>query len=659
MPTGTLPTNRYPEERRLATVLFADVHGFTAVAEQLDFEIVSTMLKEIWSRLDRVVEEHNGYVDKHLGDGVMAVWGAPFAGDNDAEQAVSAGLDLIKALDEFCQSTTIPGAENMQLRVGINTGLVFAGYVGKRDEYTVLGDIVNVASRLEQSADPGTVVIGENTLRMVRGGFRVKRLDPAHVKGKAEKIQLYAVEGVIESPGRVRYQSADSLVTVMVGRDEELENIVEQYEKAFELPTPSMMLVSGEVGIGKSRLLMEFGNLLEQADRDISVLTTRGLSQASRIPFYLWRMLLRSRFGVKDDDSASEASEKWRQGIDSIWEAGPQEEKLEATQVIGDLIGLSNEVSCVSEEQMQRVSYLMRELLGRAAAHRRLVLLFDDLQWADRESLALLNNLMTGNDPPLQALVVAAARPEFLQQQPQWRNLAHILELGPIAFSAEMVGKAYPDFTTGLPSSILNEIAHRAEGNPYFLEEVVKSLVKSGMLHEGATDTRKVHQRLLSQVPESLRATLQVRLDSLSREARAVALLASVVGRVFWVGAVLEAARSKPMPGSTPMINIPESVIGRFVQDGLRQLVRAELAFPRSGSHFSEEQEYIFKNSYLRDVAYSLIPNRNRAQYHRAVAEWLKRKTDPAYQAMARDHERNAIASEKIATGSLPEVKET
>ena len=179
--------------------------------------------------------------------------------------------------------------------------------------------------------------------------------------------------------------------------------------------------------------------------------------------------------------------------------------------------------------------------------------------------------------------------------------------------------------------------------------------MKAGLLQPGQ-DPQEVQARFISQIPESLRATLQARMDNLSREARTVALLSSVIGRIFWVGALLAAARSKPLPGATPLINVPDPVIDRFVQDGLRQLVRAELAFPRSGSKFSEDQEYIFKNSYLRDVAYSLIPNRNRAQYHKAIAEWMRSKPDPAFQAMAIEHEASANQTGKVATGSLPSL---
>jgi class 3 adenylate cyclase len=653
----SMPTKlnqHYPEERRLATVLFADVQGFTALAEQLDYETVSDLINGLWKWLDKVIETHDGYIDKHLGDGVMAIWGAPFAGDKDAEQAVAAGLALIKALDEFCQLTPIQGAETLKLRVGINTGPVFAGYVGTRNEYTVLGDTVNVANRLEQIAAAGTVAIGENTLRLVRNSFRVKRLEPTRAKGKTELVQPYAVEERLISQGRIRYQSADSLVTNMVGRDEELAKLKSLYEKAFEAQKPQMALVSGDVGIGKSRLMMEFGNLLEDNGENTNIISTRGLAQTSRIPYYLWRTLLRNRFDVRDDDPTPAASEKWARGIESVWEYEPQDTKGEITQVLGEMIGLSRQNNPGESDNLKRIFFLTRELLRCLSKHKRLVLLFDDLQWADRESLHLLALMLSTSEPPLQTLIIGAARPEFLKNQTQWHNLTRVISVEPLAITPELVRQAYPDLQS-TPAPVLQEIALHAEGNPYFLEEIVKTLLKGGLLDDNL-NSQEIHNRLLAQIPESLRATLQARMDNLSREARTVALLASIVGRVFWVGAVLAAARSKPLPGATPMVNIPEPVVERFIQDGLRQLVQAELAFPRSGSKFSEEQEYIFKNSYLRDVAYSLIPNRNRAQYHAAVAAWMGRKLDPAYKAMAREHEQSAVEAAKVSTGSLSPI---
>ncbi len=665
MPVDSL---RFPEERRLATVLFADVQGFTALAEKLDFETVSDLLKGIWEQLDKAIENHNGYIDKHMGDGVMAIWGAPFAGENDAQQAVATGLDLIRALNDFCENSHISGAKTLKLRVGVNTGAVFAGYVGTRREYTVFGDTVNVASRLEQIAQAGTVVIGENTLRMVRNSFRVKRLEPTMAKGKTELVQPFEVEGMLSLTERVRSQNAGNLLTNMVGRNNEMQKLWKMYEQSFEGSKPSMALINGDVGIGKTRLVMDFGNLLESKGEKVSILSTHGLSQTSHNPFSVWRVLIRSRFGIRDDDSQHEGLNKWKHGLNSVWTEDGQGQKAEAAYVLGKMIGISDTGEGQQtikaenrEELLAHIISLSRELLRRISLKRRLVLFIDDLQWADRESLLLLANLLTSEEATFNTMIVGAARLEFLKKNSQWHNLARVIHLHPLEITPALINQAYPDLHF-LPQDILEDVAQHADGNPYFLGEIINNLVKGGLFaQQSGMDALEIRNHLSTQIPETLRATMQARMDNLSREARTVALLASVVGRVFWVGAVLAAARSTPLPGSTPILNIPEAVVDRFTQDGLRQLVRADLAFPREGTKYSNEQEYYFKNSYLRDVAYELIPNRNRAQYHKAVATWaLEYSThiqDPAqrftFESTARDHEDKATFCAKITTGTL------
>jgi len=232
-------------------------------------------------------------------------------------------------------------------------------------------------------------------------------------------------------------------------------------------------------------------------------------------------------------------------------------------------------------------------------------------------------------------LVLGGARPEFLRQFPRWTNITNLITLPPLMANAKTVASAYPELRK-TPEAVLSELAVKSEGNPYFLEEMVKTLLKTGLREDQPTDV--ILAQLRSQLPDTLRATLQARLDSLSREARSVALLASVVGRVFWVGPIMAAARTTAGFGTGPLGVMPSLVIDRVVQDGLRQLVRAEMAFPRAGSQFSQEQEFIFKNTFLRDVAYSLIPLKSRTHYHLAVAHWLADHADADYKVMAAEH---------------------
>lgn len=642
--TSPLNPSRYPEERRFATVLFADVTGFTALAEKLDFEMVSDLIKGIWLRLDTVIGSYNGYIDKHTGDGVMVVWGAPYAGDDDAERAVSAALAMQASLDEYASQSTIPGADKLRLRVGINSGSVFAGYVGIREEYTVIGDTVNVASRLEEFAEPGTVIMGDNTYRLVRGAFQVRRLLPFNVKGKTEPLTAFLVERRILSPTRVRYGSTESLETCLVGRELEQAQLSSFYEQAARSESPIMVLVAGEAGLGKSRLMMEFASRLETDNQNVTLLSTRALAQTSRVPFYLWKSLWLARFGLREEEPEEITRAKFLRELQRLWggQLGPIS-VMEVAHLVGSLIGLDwpeSKYLAVFEQdpeaRLQRAYELTRVLLQRMCMARPTLLLLDDLQWADQGSLDLLASLFQPSDKPLSLLVLGGTRPEFLRQSPRWTNLANLITLSPLTTNARMVATAYPELHA-LPETVLSELAVKSEGNPYFLEEMVKILLKFG-LRDDHHDPELILAQLRSQLPVSLQAMLQARLDSLSREARAVALLASVIGRVFWVGPIMAAARTAAGFGTGPLGEMPSLVVDRVVQDGLRQLVRAELAFPRAGSQFSQEQEFIFKNTFLRDVAYSLIPLKNRSQYHLAVAHWLADRADADFKVMAAEH---------------------
>ncbi len=507
--TSPLPTFLYPEERRYATVLFADVQGFTALSEKYDFETLSNLIKDVWLKLDTVIEAHGGFIDKHIGDAVMAVWGAPYAGENDAERAVTTGLAVQEAMKEFAIEFERPGAGELRIRVGINTGLVLSGYVGLRNEYTVMGDTVNVSNRLENFAEAGTVVISDATFRLVRGIFQVRRLaTPLQLKGKTEPVQAYLVDGVMPQPSRLRYRSSDSLETCMVGREVEMERLTSLYQQAVQSDQPTMVLVTGEAGLGKSRLLMEFTSSLEVNENGVTLMSARSLAQASQVPFFLWKSLWYLRFGLQDSDPSEVAREKFMREVQRLWgfQLGPAS-SVEAAHLIGSLIGLSWPESTFlmsfennPQGRVKRAFELTRELLRRICAYRPTVILFDDLQWADNSSLELLAYLFEPADLALQLMILGGARLEFARQHPQYLNIAYILQLEPLPVEPGIVGAAYPDLRT-LPDEVLLEIADRADGNPYFMEEMAKSLVKAGMNQESLS-TEDMLNRLHSNPPE-------------------------------------------------------------------------------------------------------------------------------------------------------------
>jgi len=637
----------YPEERRLATVMFADVQGFTALADQLDFEVVGDLIREIWGLVDKVIESHGGYIDKHMGDGIMVVWGAPHAREDDAAQAVAAGLGLLETLENFTKNSRNQHVRELKMRVGVNTGQVLAGHVGARGEYTVLGDTVNIASRLETTADPGRVVIGENTFRLVRGLFRVRRLEPLQVKGKPQPVRAFLVEGTIEHPSELRYRSWGGLETCMVGRDIEMVQLLRCYQTSIQTQAPVLAIVRGDAGLGKSRLLMEFTSQLEMSVTNLMVLNSRSLTQANRAPYFVWKLLWHQRFGISESDSEEVAREKFIEGVQNVW--GNRQGMVSAIEVahlVGSLTGLDwidspflEPLANAPEARANRAFQLTRELLKRCCANGPTILILDDLHDADSGSLDLLEYLMEPTkDLPL--LLIGATRPGVLRKRRELHNAATLVALKPLPLDAQLVAQAYPAIEE-LPLATLSEIARISEGNPYFMEEMVKSLTQASAVTATATP-EQAHNPGYYHLPDSLHATLQARLDSLSPAARNVALWASVVGRVFWVGAVGAVARQPVGTGLLGSLGAaagaPSPELQTQIVEGLNELVRAELAFPRSGSLFTGEQEYIFKHSLVRDVAYSLLPHKHRRPYHLAVARWLTKFAAADFAAAIADH---------------------
>lgn len=633
----------FPEERRWATVLFADVAGFTQLSERMEFESISSLLKEVWLRLDDVIWKYGGFIDKHLGDGVMAVWGAPYTGESDAERSVSAGLALVNAMRKFTTESEKPGVQNLVLRVGINTGPVLAGYVGAKEEYTVLGDTVNIAKRLEQMADSGRVLIGENTYRLVRGDFKIRLLGPITFRGKTEPIRAYIVDEKREFSTKVRYQSEEMLHTSMVAREYEIQKLTALFHQAINFRKPSIVLVSGGVGIGKSRLLLEFTNMLEESEPHLTLITTRALQQTSKDPFFMWKSLWQNRFGILDDDSSDVFLEKFENGMRSLWGVeADTDEAMEATYLIGSFVGVNwpgnpylTEYLNKPDLKVAKVFELTKKLFAHIGSIGPVVLLFDDLQWADNLSLELIKYLVKPGPDRIPLLILGGVHNEFLAENINWRNIGEIISLKALPNNAEIARLAYPDLAN-ISMDVLAEIAKISDGSPLYMEEIVKGLIKSGVIYSDKT-SQDLITILRHNTPNSLQAMLQARLDSLPRGARTIALMASVVGRVFWVGPVLAAARSASYTG-TGLLKLRPPMIERVVQDGLRKLVQSELTFPRAGTHFSEDQEYIFKHSLFRDVTYNLIPQKYLPQYHLAVARWLVIRQDTKYKIMAADH---------------------
>jgi class 3 adenylate cyclase len=388
----------FSEERRLVSVLFADIVGFTSFADLADVEVIGDLIRDIWQVLDRVIERHGGRIDKHTGDGVMAIWGAPIAKDDDAEKAVIAGLDLLKAFDQFSANSNMTEVQKLKLRVGINSGLVLSTYVGTHGEYTVIGDTVNVANRIENEAEPGTIWIGESTYNLVKGAFEVKNIGPLKLRGKMDQTNIYQVLGINIHKRRERFISYGGLKSNLVGRERELEEIDRSYAEVRRNQIPKLVLVVGEAGIGKSRLMMEFTKRKEMAGEKLFLLSGRALSQTNKVPFYLWKSIFYNLFDIKEDDEPGQAKEKLSNRLREIL---AEESALSDFNKVVDsfaiLLGLPKDTGVDTEEYDLDAAFSRIISLIRGWANRNLVIMIiDDLQWADSASLELVSKILQG-----------------------------------------------------------------------------------------------------------------------------------------------------------------------------------------------------------------------------------------------------------------------
>ena len=640
-------TSRYPEERRLVTVMFAVIQGLNALVERVELDTVREVVREAWPRLEGVILQQGGYISKHMSDVVMAVWGVPTLGENDAERAVKAALEVQKIITDYTKSAEKPGLEGLKLRVGLHTGPAYAGYVGMQNDYTVMGEVVNIAFRLADMADAEAVLITDTTYQAVRGAFQVRKLPPVQLRGVAKLVEPYLVQDVQATSGRARYGSLDSLQTRMVGRAADVDRVGGLYQQILRSGQPGMVLVTGEPGIGKSRLLMEFAGLLESNSSSFYLMSARALAQTAQVPFYVWKLIWYNRFGIQLDDSPALANEKFLREFQRVWgrTLGPVP-LLEAAHLVGSLLGLEWPNSPYlapyannPQGRVERAFELTGELMRRIATSRPTMLMLDDLQWMDQDSLKLLLFLLKNPSKEMVPLfILAGTNPEFLDSpagEGKIADLGQVVTLGPLPVVPESVTGAYPSLTS-LPEHVLSPLVRYSRGNPYFLEEIVRMLLKTGEDDSEAV-LYETLARLHAQPPESLTAMLKTRLGDLPRLARAAAMLASVSGRVFWVGGIEAAVRAFVGKRTDLHLTVPSVLAGQSIQEGLRLLVKAELAFPRANSTYSSEQEYIFKHDLLRDAAYSLIPAGYRTQYHLAVGYWLLNHSTPDFKIMAAD----------------------
>ncbi|HET7377986.1 MAG TPA: adenylate/guanylate cyclase domain-containing protein, partial [Anaerolineae bacterium] len=386
------------QQRKQVSVLFADVSGFTAMSETMDPEEVSATMNALWRRLDTAITSHSGKVDKHIGDAVMAIFGAPTAHEDDPERAVRAALDMQSELNQFRESAHFDSARALQMRIGINTGPVLLGTVGTTSEYTAMGDTVNLASRMEHAAPVGGILISHDTYRHIRGVFEVAPLAPISVKGKTDLIQVYVVKSAKPRAFRVSTRGVEGIETRTIGRESELDRLQEALHHAKEHHKTHLVTIVGEAGVGKSRLLYEFTNWLQLQPDSPFLSRGRATHEMMNLPYSLIRNMLAFQFEIQESDRSSEARNKLERGFADIM--GPDSAVM--AHFVGHLIGLDfssspylqgilNEARQIRDLAFHYVAQLFTEVTRE---HQVAVIVLEDIHWADDGSLNLVDHLI-------------------------------------------------------------------------------------------------------------------------------------------------------------------------------------------------------------------------------------------------------------------------
>ncbi len=607
--------------RKLATILFMDIAGHTALVRDLDPEDQMTLIDPLLARMASEIDAFGGHVARFQGDGFKAVFGLPIAHENDATHAVRAGLAIQAAAGAIAAELQAErGLAGFKVRVGITTGMVYSG--GETEgEDTIKGSAVNLAARLESAAEPGTVLISHDTYRHVRGIFDVEPRDPVQAKGFDRPVPVYRVLRAKPRPFRRGSRGVEGIETRMIGRDGELKILQDAYYTSSEEQVHQAVTVVGEAGLGKSRLLYEFENWVDLLPEKVWLFKSRAQQEAQNNPFALLRDLLAFRFEIQTDDSANQVREKLARGIQDGLGTDHQAEMK--AHFIGQLLGYgfeqSEHIQAAQGDPQQVRDRAMRYLLEYFQAltsRQRVLLLFEDIHWADDRSLDVINQFgYQLADLPM--LVVSAARPGLFDRRPHWgegRKEHTCVQLRMLTQRASRgLVKEILQKVDDIPAPLEDLIVEHAEGNPYFVEELIKMLIELEIIRPAEGGWTIAFEELERfQVPQTLTAILQARLDGLPEGERVLLQRASVVGRIFWdeLLAYLQQADSRAA-GDVKL------------STSLAALRTREMIFRRELSAFREAAEYLFKHDLLREVTYESVLLRLRERYHDLVAGWL------------------------------------
>jgi ABC-type oligopeptide transport system substrate-binding subunit/class 3 adenylate cyclase len=608
------------EERKVVTVLFADLVGSTPLGERLDPEEVRLIVGEAIARIVRRVDAYGGTVKDLAGDGVLALFGAPTAHEDDAERAVRTGLAVAEEIAEYgTEVARAWGVEPLEVRVGVATGPVVVGEIGagSRVEYGATGDAVNTAARLQGAAEPGTVLVAASARRAVEPLFEWGDQRSLDLKGKAEPVVASVALGAHDPGTKVR--GVEGAQARMVGRERELGTARDALE-AVLAGAGGVLIVTGEPGIGKSRLLAEIHDLAVTlpSERPLTWLEGRCVSYGETLPYWPFRDLLRRWLGVSADDPEIRVRVALRRSVDRVF--GPRAD--EAAPYLAAMLGLRPEpdaearLATLSPEALQyRTFEVVHHLVEHLAARGPVVVALEDIHWADATSLQLVERMLPLAEGSA-VLLVVAMRPE--RDHPSWavkdaagRSLPH--RTAEIALEA-LSGRADDELLHALigegvlPPDVEARVLAGAEGNPFFLEELVRSLADAGALVHGDDGTWRFDHEVEVVIPASVEKVLLARIDRLTPAGHRTLTAASVLGRQFGAPMLTALLEAEGEPA--------DAVEGALTVLQRLDLIRLERRWP--------QPELRFKHVLIQETAYRTLVGAERRRLHRRAAEWLE-----------------------------------
>src|SRR3981081_2661464 len=525
--------------RRTITVLFADLSGFTTMSERLDPEVMQTFQNELFEELTAAVQGFGGFVDKFIGDALLALFGAPAAHEDDPERAVRAALDMIRRTTQLGERSKVCAGSPLILHIGINTGHVVAGALGAgaTKSYSVTGDTLNTAQRLQSMAPSGEVLVGPLTFRLTRHAFSYESLGDIALRGKVGSVLVHRLKGPLDAPRTARGLEVLGLSAPLIGRDAEIARMTGCLDLACGGAAQLVRLV-GEAGIGKSRLVNEFVTRARDEDRFAGVAVRRAIcSPLGEQSYGTLAAVLRSAYGIAQKASAAEAQAKLAEALSELGLAAEEIERLMPLYFHFLCPGDPDAVlQHVEPEQLRRqIFFAIRTVFERRLALSPLLIIVEDLHWADAVSLEALRFLMDRLERS-RLILVFTHRPMLEMDQFGSGRINHAtLRLAPlgIADGQKLLAAFFSHGWREPPGNLFSRILERASGNPLFIEEIIRGLIEAGTLERDGAHSRIKSDEAAADIPASIQALLLARLDRLPYEVRRLAQEAAVIGPRF------------------------------------------------------------------------------------------------------------------------------